>query len=78
MSRLQCGIVVLAILTIAVPTVATPPRAISDHCYLKYGTGKPVTAATSDTFSLYSSTPARNNPLSLISIKETCYAVVKH
>ena len=54
------GIIILLSWTIA---YAAPPKTISYQGYLKDGTGKPVTTATSVVFSLYSSNPARNNPV---------------
>ena len=54
------GIVLLLSWSIA---FAAPPKTISYQGYLKDATGKPVTAATSIVFSLYSSSPARNNPV---------------
>ena len=54
------GIIILLSWTIA---FAALPKTISYQGYLKDGAGKPVTAATSITFSLYSSNPARNNPV---------------
>jgi hypothetical protein len=42
---------------------AAVPKTISYQGYLKDGTGKPVTTATNVVFSLYSSNPARNNPV---------------
>jgi len=42
---------------------ATVPQTINYQGYLKDSTGAPVTSATSVRFSLYSSNPARNNPV---------------
>ena len=42
---------------------AAPPKTISYQGYLKDSAGKPVTYGTFVVFSLYSSNPARNNPV---------------
>jgi hypothetical protein len=44
-------------------TAASPPKTISCQGYLKDSAGKPVTVGTFVVFSLYSSNPARNNPV---------------
>jgi len=64
MSRIVALVIILALFSLAVSLhAATPPKTISYQGYLKDGSGKPVTAPTSIIFSLYSSNPARNNPI---------------
>ena len=52
-----------AILTLAVAAFAAVPQTINYQGYLKNTDGTPVNTATSMSFSLYSSNPARNNPV---------------
>lgn len=56
------GVAVLIVLTAAL-ALAEVPGTISYQGYLKNANGTPVTAATEIRFSLYSSNPARNNPV---------------
>ena len=50
-------------LTLAALAFAGVPQTINYQGYLKSAAGTPVTTATPVRFSLYSSTPARNNPV---------------
>ena len=65
----KLAIAVIVALTITLTTIITVtafaslPETINYQGYLKKGDGTPVTTATSIRFSLYSSNPARNNPV---------------
>ncbi len=52
-----------AAIALAAPSFASLPRTLSYQGYLRDNSGVPVSASTSITFSLYSSNPARSNPV---------------
>jgi hypothetical protein len=62
-ARIIWGTLLLIICLVGAIQAASLPRTISYQGYLKDGAGAPVMAATSVVFSLYSSNPARNNPV---------------
>lgn len=59
--RFAC--IIAFILLLATLTFAALPQTISYQGYLKSADGTPVNTAVNITFSLYSSNPARNNPV---------------
>jgi hypothetical protein len=59
----QITLLVVLLLALAAFAIAAPPQTINYQGYLRNTAGTPVSSETTIRFSLYSSNPARNNPV---------------